>query len=139
MTFREAYNRTGRILNISVVPADRHSYVFSPCVVSVAATETAVQPDEAVKLYDGAGYDNLERALGICSCSRHPEPCRPDAEAEGWDRHSVELGKQVQGRISEVRYRRFLPSSLADSGDRVDITVQALNLYFNGGYATGSG
>lgn len=30
MTFREAYNRTGRILNISVVPADRHSCVSSP-------------------------------------------------------------------------------------------------------------
>jgi predicted acylesterase/phospholipase RssA len=25
MTFREAYMRTGRILNISVIPADRHS------------------------------------------------------------------------------------------------------------------
>ena len=27
MTFREAYLRTGRILNISVIPADRHSCV----------------------------------------------------------------------------------------------------------------
>lgn len=27
LTFREAYLRTGRILNISVIPADRHSYV----------------------------------------------------------------------------------------------------------------
>lgn len=26
MTFKEAYMRTGRILNISVIPADRHSY-----------------------------------------------------------------------------------------------------------------
>ena len=25
MTFREAYLRTGRILNVSVIPADRHS------------------------------------------------------------------------------------------------------------------
>lgn len=25
MTFREAYVRTGRILNVSVIPADRHS------------------------------------------------------------------------------------------------------------------
>jgi hypothetical protein len=25
MTFKEAYARTGRILNISVIPADRHS------------------------------------------------------------------------------------------------------------------
>jgi len=28
LTFREAYLRTGRILNISVIPADRHSYVL---------------------------------------------------------------------------------------------------------------
>jgi hypothetical protein len=28
MTFREAYIRTGRILNISVIPADRHSCVY---------------------------------------------------------------------------------------------------------------
>ena len=32
MTFREAYLRTGRILNISVIPADRHSLVL-PLVV----------------------------------------------------------------------------------------------------------
>jgi len=30
LTFREAYLRTGRILNISVIPADRHSYVRTP-------------------------------------------------------------------------------------------------------------
>ena len=29
MTFKEAYMRTGRILNISVIPADRHSYVLA--------------------------------------------------------------------------------------------------------------
>lgn len=28
MTFKEAYLRTGRILNISVIPADRHSCVI---------------------------------------------------------------------------------------------------------------
>lgn len=32
MTFHEAYLRTGRILNISVIPADRHSSV-SPLTV----------------------------------------------------------------------------------------------------------
>lgn len=33
MTFREAYMRTGRILNVSVIPAERHSYVrlLIPC------------------------------------------------------------------------------------------------------------
>jgi len=39
MTFKEAYLRTGRILNISVVPADRHSptkllnYITAPDTV----------------------------------------------------------------------------------------------------------
>lgn len=39
MTFKEAYLRTGRILNISVIPADRHSptkllnYVTAPDTV----------------------------------------------------------------------------------------------------------
>jgi S-formylglutathione hydrolase FrmB len=28
LTFKEAYERTGRALNVSVVPSDRHSYVF---------------------------------------------------------------------------------------------------------------
>jgi predicted acylesterase/phospholipase RssA len=27
LTFKEAYERTGRALNVSVVPSDRHSYV----------------------------------------------------------------------------------------------------------------
>lgn len=27
MTFREAYELTGRVLNVSVIPFDRHSYV----------------------------------------------------------------------------------------------------------------
>lgn len=46
MTFREAYLRTGRILNISVIPADRHSYVLcrSVHVPSTHRTFLVVRP-----------------------------------------------------------------------------------------------
>ena len=30
LTFKEAYERTGRALNVSVVPSDRHSCVVVP-------------------------------------------------------------------------------------------------------------
>ena len=41
LTFKEAYERTGRALNVSVVPSDRHSYVWhsTPC-----ASLTSVLP-----------------------------------------------------------------------------------------------
>jgi len=51
MTFREAYNKTGRVLNISVVPSDRHSptkvlnYITAPdTVIWSAMLATAAVP-----------------------------------------------------------------------------------------------
>ncbi|OCL11113.1 patatin-domain-containing protein, partial [Glonium stellatum] len=51
MTFREAYNRTGRILNVSCVPSDPHSptilanYLTSPdCVIWSAVLASAAVP-----------------------------------------------------------------------------------------------
>lgn len=51
MTFREAYERTGRILNVSCVPADPHSptilanYITSPdCVIWSAVLASAAVP-----------------------------------------------------------------------------------------------
>lgn len=51
MTFREAYNRTGRILNVSCVPSDPHSptilanYITSPdCVIWSAVLASAAVP-----------------------------------------------------------------------------------------------
>lgn len=51
MTFREAYERTGRILNVSCVPADPHSptilcnYLTSPdCVIWSAVLASAAVP-----------------------------------------------------------------------------------------------
>lgn len=44
MTFKEAYLRTGRILNISVIPADRHSYVLSVSLRSIYLMLNCVRP-----------------------------------------------------------------------------------------------
>ena len=44
MTFKEAYLRTGRILNISVIPADRHSYVVVFILPIYQLTTTAPRP-----------------------------------------------------------------------------------------------
>lgn len=43
MTFREAYLRTGRILSISVIPADRHSSVPSLVVQKISDPERTGQ------------------------------------------------------------------------------------------------
>ncbi|KZT66024.1 patatin-domain-containing protein [Daedalea quercina L-15889] len=96
MTFREAYNRTGRILNISVVPADRHSptkllnYMTAPdTVIWSALLASAAVP-------------------GIL------DPV-------------VLMQKLKDGTIVPWNWG----SKFKDGSLRVDIPVQALNLYFN--------
>lgn len=51
MTFREAYELTGRVLNVSVIPSDRHSptkllnYLTAPdCVIWSAVIASAAVP-----------------------------------------------------------------------------------------------
>lgn len=51
MTFKEAYERTGKVLNISVVPSDQHSptkllnYLTAPnCVIWSAAIASSAVP-----------------------------------------------------------------------------------------------
>jgi len=96
MTFKEAYIRTGRILNISVVPADRHSptkllnYMTAPdTVIWTALLASAAVP-------------------GILN-------------------PVVLMQKLKDGSIVPWNWgSRFKDGSL-----RVDIPLQALNLYFN--------
>ncbi|KAJ3997000.1 acyl transferase/acyl hydrolase/lysophospholipase [Lentinula boryana] len=96
MTFKEAYLRTGRVLNISVIPADRHSptkllnYLTAPdTVIWSALLASAAVP-------------------GILN----PVPL-----------------------MSKIRDGSIVPwnwgSKWKDGSLRVDIPVQALNLYFN--------
>lgn len=96
MTFKEAYARTGRILNISVIPADRHSptkllnYMTAPDTVIWSA------------LLASAAVPGILNPV-------------------------VLMQKLKDGSIVPWSWgSRFKDGSL-----RVDIPVQALNLYFN--------
>ncbi|KAI0771637.1 patatin-domain-containing protein [Trametes elegans] len=96
MTFREAYMRTGRILNISVIPAERHSptkllnYITAPDTVIWSA------------LLASAAVPGILNPV-------------------------VLMQKTKEGNIVPWNWgTKFKDGSL-----RVDIPVQALNLYFN--------
>jgi len=96
MTFREAYQRTGRILNVSVIPADRHSptkllnYMTAPDTVIWSA------------LLASAAVPGILNPV-------------------------VLMQKLKDGSIVPWSWgSRFKDGTL-----RVDIPVQALNLYFN--------
>ncbi|KAF5389099.1 hypothetical protein D9757_004914 [Collybiopsis confluens] len=96
MTFKEAYLRTGRVLNISVIPAERHSptkllnYLTAPdTVIWSALLASAAVP-------------------GILN----PVPL---------------MSKQKDGSIVPWNWG----SKWKDGSLRVDIPIQALNLYFN--------
>lgn len=93
MTFREAYLRTGRILNISVIPADRHSSVSSLSVKILLIS--SVQANQVIKLRYCTGYGHLERVAGLSSSTWYTESSSADAETQGWSSCTVELGKQV--------------------------------------------
>ncbi|KIM90832.1 hypothetical protein PILCRDRAFT_764281, partial [Piloderma croceum F 1598] len=96
MTFREAYLRTGRVLNISVIPADRHSptkllnYMTAPDTVIWSA---------------------------LLASSAVPGILNP----------VVLLQKLKNGSVVPWNWG----SKFKDGSLRVDIPVQALNLYFN--------
>ncbi|TFK75876.1 patatin-domain-containing protein, partial [Pluteus cervinus] len=96
MTFKEAYLRTGRVLNISVIPADRHS------PTKVLNYMTA--PDTVI-------WSALLASAAV------PGILNP----------VVLMQKLKDGSIIPWNWgSRFKDGSL-----RVDIPVQALNLYFN--------
>ncbi|TFK91801.1 patatin-domain-containing protein [Polyporus arcularius HHB13444] len=96
MTFREAYMRTGRILNVSVIPAERHSptkllnYITAPDTVIWSA------------LLASAAVPGILNPVAL-------------------------MQKTKDGNIVPWNWgTKFKDGSL-----RVDIPVQALNLYFN--------
>ena len=92
LTFREAYLRTGRILNISVIPADRHSYVLAPGSSRVA-TDQVPQTDQTLELHDRPGLYYLECTSCFCRRARYPQLGCHVAEDEGRDGQSMELGE----------------------------------------------
>ena len=75
----------------------------------------------------------MERTTRVCGGPRHFESRCSDAEDKGWQHHPMELGEQVQRRIFEVwSCIRYISKPGSPVRYRVDIPVQALNLYFNG-------
>ncbi|KAI0375647.1 patatin-domain-containing protein [Pilatotrama ljubarskyi] len=96
MTFREAYMRTGRILNVSVIPAERHSptkllnYITAPDTVIWSA------------LLASAAVPGILNPVAL-------------------------MQKTKEGDIVPWNWG----SKFKDGSLRVDIPVQALNLYFN--------
>ncbi|KAI0719545.1 patatin-domain-containing protein [Cerioporus squamosus] len=96
MTFREAYMRTGRILNVSVIPAERHSptkllnYITAPDTVIWSA------------LLASAAVPGILNPVAL-------------------------MQKTKDGNIVPWNWG----SKFKDGSLRVDIPVQALNLYFN--------
>ncbi|KAI0774283.1 acyl transferase/acyl hydrolase/lysophospholipase [Fomes fomentarius] len=96
MTFREAYMRTGRILNVSVIPAERHSptkllnYITAPDTVIWSA------------LLASAAVPGILNPV-------------------------VLMQKTKEGTLVPWNWG----SKFKDGSLRVDIPVQALNLYFN--------
>ncbi|KAK2466237.1 hypothetical protein APHAL10511_001879 [Amanita phalloides] len=96
MTFREAYLRTGRILNISVIPADPHS---------------------PTKLLNYMTAPNTLIWTALLASAAVPGILNP----------VVLMEKLEGGRIIPWSWG----SKFKDGSLRVDIPVQALNLYFN--------
>ncbi|KAF8640110.1 hypothetical protein AX17_001346 [Amanita inopinata Kibby_2008] len=96
MTFREAYMRTGRILNISVIPADRHS---------------------PTKLLNYVTSPNTLIWTALLASAAVPGILNP----------VVLMEKREDGHIIPWNWG----SKFKDGSLRVDIPVQALNLYFN--------
>lgn len=96
MTFREAYMRTGRILNISVIPADRHS---------------------PTKLLNYVTAPNTIIWSALLASAAVPGILNP----------VVLMQKLPDGSIAPWNWG----SKFKDGSLRVDIPVQALNLYFN--------
>ncbi|PFH52754.1 hypothetical protein AMATHDRAFT_139236 [Amanita thiersii Skay4041] len=96
MTFREAYLRTGRILNISVIPADRHS---------------------PTKLLNYVTAPNTLIWTALLASAAVPGILNP----------VVLMEKHEDGHIIPWNWG----SKFKDGSLRVDIPVQALNLYFN--------
>ncbi|KNZ74447.1 Patatin-like phospholipase domain-containing protein [Termitomyces sp. J132] len=96
MTFREAYVRTGRILNISVIPADRHS---------------------PTKLLNYLTAPNTLIWTALLASAAVPGILNP----------VVLLQKLEDGSVVPWNWG----SKFKDGSLRVDIPLQALNLYFN--------
>ena len=99
LTFREAYQRTGRILNISVIVR----LVFICRILSILICVEACgspQPDKTSKLSHCSRHCHMDRTHGFRCCSGDSQSCRANGEGERWEACSMELGLEVQGWLT---------------------------------------
>lgn len=113
-TFKEAYLRTGRVLNISVVPADRYSYEFLNNIFFSLANK----PTSPTKVLNYITAPDTVIWSALLASAAVPGILNP----------VVLMQKLKDGSLVPWSWgSRFTDGSL-----RVDIPTQALNLYFNG-------
>lgn len=104
MTFREAFERTGRILNVSVIPSDTHSptkllnYLSAPdCVIYTAgacASSSLCGTDNADVCDDGG------RSHCVGGGPGHHQPRRAPHEGQGGQAPPLGVPGQTQGRLT---------------------------------------
>jgi predicted acylesterase/phospholipase RssA len=112
MTFREAYELTGRVLNVSVIPFDRHSYVLP------SKSQPCLTMNRPTKLLNYLTAPDCVIWSAVIASAAVPGILNP----------VVLMQKTRTGSIVPWNWgSRFRDGSL-----RVDVPIQSLNLLFNG-------
>ena len=125
MTFREAFERTGRILNVSVIPSDTHSptkllnYLSAPdCVIYTAGAllspspslspsrskPVAVSPPRPRADSKIPPLTPRPRSHRLGRRPRHPQPGRAPHQGQGGQAAPVGVPGQAQGRLAPGRH-----------------------------------
>ena len=136
MTFMEAYKRTGKVLNISVIPADRHSpvkllnYVTAPdCVIWSALLASAAVPGIV-----SCVTQTVEDAHMLTTFLAPAQPHLPYAKDQVRTRNPLELGPPLQRRLfthghpptrTAIALQRQLPYRLASQPARPPLLLCA--------------
>ena len=123
MTFMEAYQRTGKILNVSVIPYDTHSFVSFLAARLVHSLTHLLQPYEAPvrtrpapairqtadatrsqELSHRSGLRYLHRRHCLSHCTGYPQSSRSAYERKGWSSEALGVSRETQGWIATSRY-----------------------------------
>jgi len=122
MTFREAYERTGRALNVSVIPFDQHSptkllnHLTAPDCVIWSAISKSIQ----IKSFYATTLFDCASSLPVAS-----------AAVPGILPGVVLMQKTKNGDLRPMNFG----SKFKDGSLRVDIPLESLHLLFNVNYA----
>lgn len=124
-TFREAYERTGRILNVSCVPSDPHSptilcnYLTSPdCVIWSAALASAAVP-------------GILNPVVLMTKSRRDGSLSPYSFGHKWKVSKLRSINSLPSETQDVKEAVLTLHVTQDGSLRTDIPLKALNTQFN--------